>query len=361
MLSLSKKALSTVGALALSLFASGCAAEAQAANESAAVVSQAIVGGSTSTAQHDAVVQLTVAADDGKTRTCSGTLVAKNLVLTARHCVGDVSASLVVRDYAATTISIYAGVDAPARIASGEAPAAVGKELVVPDGNTLLPDVAFVVLDAAVDAPIAPVRLSGGAAKGERLTVVGFGLDESNTAPSARKQREGVEVTTLGPAKTSVNDLAQGEFALGEAACFGDSGGPALSASTRAVVGVASRVSNGVAANDKQDVTRCIGAEDVYTSLDGVKDVVTKAFAAAGAQPTLEPVATAGEAAGDTSPSSETSSSETAPSAPSASVTTSRTTTTMSCAASSKPARSSELALAALIALFCVLTMRRRA
>lgn len=254
---------------------------------------QPIINGIVSTPDQNFVVQLGMAPNGEYFGACSAIMVAKNLVLTARHCVGQFKdeTSWAMSDFPADALEVYYGADAPSRSATRTSPNAKGTKLFVPPTDQMMPDIALVLLDRPIaTAPIARIRLDGGAKKDELLDIVGFGIDESSRDPSVRMQRKGVPVIDVGPRMTAQHELFAGEFIFGEAACSGDSGGPALSATTHAVVGVASRVSNGVEPTDEDPAAFCVGTatEDVYTSLAPVKDVVLRAFAAAGAQPFLE-------------------------------------------------------------------------
>jgi MYXO-CTERM domain-containing protein len=266
----------------------GCAAEARDDREGAiGTTASAIINGTRSSADQDFVVQLGVETNGAITPECTATVVAENLILTARHCVGEVEGERMLSTHSADRIAIYVGADGPQQIASGAAPAARGAKVFTPAGQSLFPDIALVVLDQKIDAPIAALRLNGTPRKSEAVDVVGFGMNEDNVNVSVRMQRT-VKVMALAPSVTTFHKLNEGEFAFGEAACFGDSGGPALSAATNAIVGVASRVNSGVASTDDQPNKICLGAEDVYTSLRPFKQLILQAFAAAGATPILE-------------------------------------------------------------------------
>ncbi len=250
---------------------------------------QAVIRGVDSTADQDSVVNLSY--DGDRTTGCSGTLIAKNLVLTARHCVsffddtGTITGEMTASQLNGKTI--FVGRDGPQKNARGDAPDARGKLLVVPTSTNLFPtDIALIVLDRNLTAPIAPIRIDGGAVKGEDVTLVGFGVDETSVFVSTRKQRR-VKVEAIGPATLSYFILEKGEFWVKESSCAGDSGAPMFDTATKAVVGVVSRGRNGVAADPNKLAQTCTGAnaEDVLTDLSApvARAAVLKAFEAAGA------------------------------------------------------------------------------
>jgi hypothetical protein len=217
----------------------------------------AIIAGSESTTDQDYVVLLYRPANN---QTCTATMVAPNLLVTARHCVSDVSKS--------------------GRAVDG---APGGKQIVV-DGSSMYPDVAFVVLAKSLSTPVATMRLDPGVTVGESLDVIGYGIDETGTRPVRRMQRSGLEVYAVGPGRSQIGEpLARGEIVFGEAACSGDSGGPAFSTETGELVAIASRVGNGTAPNDADPAAFCVGekADDVYTDFTPVRDLAARAFAIA--------------------------------------------------------------------------------
>jgi secreted trypsin-like serine protease len=251
--------------------------------------SDAIIAGRESGADQDAVVLLYLST---RNQTCTGTMVAPNLLVTARHCVGDTDEDGVVADYAPNDLRVFVGADALSTLREDESkPATRGKQLVVAAGKSLYPDVAFLVLEDSLSTPVAAVRLSGGVAVGETLGVIGYGVDESGERPRTRMQRTGLVVSQIGPGRSGIGEpIMRGELVFGEAACSGDSGGPAFSADTGALVAIASRVGNGEEPSTDSPASFCVGdtTDDIYTDFVPVDEIATRAFAAAGASPVLE-------------------------------------------------------------------------
>ncbi len=250
---------------------------------------QPIIAGKASA--FDSVVLL--AAEDttngGYAQGCSASLVARNLVMTARHCVAELN-GIRVTDVPASLLYVFGGADAIAHLDGSRAPVARGKSLVVPDSTQLQPDIAFIVLDRAVSGvPIARIRLDAPVKKGESVAIVGFGMTEDGTVPTERRERATI-VREVGPFTGKYQEADENEFMFGEAACFGDSGGAAVSTKTNAVIGVASRVDSGLPQTTQRPQAPCVGSdtEDIYTSVSAMKDIVKKAFATAGATPLLE-------------------------------------------------------------------------
>lgn len=266
---------------------------------------QPIISGTASGAEQDAIVIVAQFSDGGRRGLCSGTLIAPNLVLTARHCVSDtdsvagcgtdgapVVGAMLHGDRPASELYVFAGKAGVATAVSESAASARAKELVVPDANTICNhDVAFIVLDRDVEGAIAPIRI-GKADPAETLTAVGWGITEAGTLPTVRQQRSSLTFLGNGPMPLPADDkygIGDAEFMVGESACAGDSGSPILSAKG-AVVGVASRAGNGKARDPNNIASTCMGetAHAVYTQLESAKDLVEKAFATAKAKPWLE-------------------------------------------------------------------------
>lgn len=283
--------------VALSLALSACAASAEPP-EVTANVAAPIIGGADSDASEDAVVLIMhydALQRGGSTDGCTGVMLAPNLVLTARHCVSvtDPSAACtadgtavaggqVTADHDAKALYVFAGPKRPDFI-SGLAKAARGAEILTTGEKTICNgDLALIVLDRALEgAKMAPLRLDAPVAKGETVTAVGWGITDVTTSPATRQKRAGIAITDVGPARA----LGPAEFETGEGTCAGDSGGPAFSSETGAVLGVLSRGGNGTGG---QGAENCVDGENVWSRAAGHRDTILAAYAKVGQEPWLE-------------------------------------------------------------------------
>ncbi len=217
-------------------------------------ISQPVVGGSSVPPGKwpDAVAVL------GAKGTCSGTLIAPDVVLTAGHCSG-IEANEVV-------------IDSTNYNASGGQRRKVVSLTAYPDYQKTY-DVAVVMLDRPVDG-IAPRTVASkctyaGFSADTTVHLVGFGLAQADGGGTNTSLREAM-APVLDPDCSGGNGCRDGaspngEFVAGGGgadSCFGDSGGPVYLDTERGPVLIAS-VSRGLAGNPEP----CGGA-GIYVRTD---------------------------------------------------------------------------------------------
>lgn len=274
----------------------GCANEAAAEEPTLGTVEQKIVGGAKDIGAlaSSGVVALKVGPAGAKDfELCSAAFIAPNLLLTARHCVGNPITDQVSCDEngRSTNGNHVNGNRSPAEIAVyrgaspkfGGEPDARASAIVSPEGGSLCDtDIALIVLDTSFDdvEPLA-IRMSGTAVStGENIRSVGYGANDSGAPIGTRFRKDDVSVLAVGHGVSkSKTALGPHEFEVGQAICPGDSGGPAINEETGAIIGVVSRGSD---ASCKSDFG------NIYTSTVGWDDLFAKAFAAAGGAPIVE-------------------------------------------------------------------------
>jgi hypothetical protein len=271
-----------------------------APTDGAATRAQSIVGGEASGADQDGVLLLRAVLSDGSELLCSSSLVGPNLILTARHCVSyltDGQFSCSVRGelidnssgggrlglhLPAASIEVYAG-KTPRKTALAH-----GQQVV----STLSPticqnDLAFVVLDTALDLPIVPLRIGRPAEPHEASVLVGYGLDGSQQVidyrSQGRQQKRDLQIAAIGPDSIADGVTTVPPRALileGPSGCIGDSGGPLLSEATGALLGVYSL----------QQGENCTasGVRHQMVHVPPFATLITEAFSAAGCEPVLE-------------------------------------------------------------------------
>ncbi|HKY36438.1 MAG TPA: trypsin-like serine protease [Polyangiaceae bacterium] len=276
----------------------GCA---DAPSDPLASETASIVGGEPSGAEDDGVLLIRALPEPDPEILCTASLVAPNLLLTARHCVsyfnnGLFTCTLKGEVVETTPDAGKLGLHLPAgsiEVYSAETPReepiARGVDVI----STLSPvicvnDIAFVVLDRALELPLVPMRLGRPAELHEAVTLVGYGMDgeqvEIPYETQPRRRKPDLEIAGVGPdlLEDGVTTVSPRSLIVdGPSGCVGDSGGPLRAAETGAVLGVYSLQEGGncTSANVRHHLTH----------VPPFQALIAEAFTAAGSEPRLEP------------------------------------------------------------------------
>jgi hypothetical protein len=169
-------------------------------------------------------------------RTCSGTLIAPNLVLTAQHCVAETAQFVDCHTasfgppLSAEHVRMTTAVSMWSDIAVWHAAESVH----VPTGSPAVcgRDISLIVLREIVTEdeaePMTP-RLDRAVEQEEVYSAVGYGTSaEGSSDAGVRRRRDDLFVACVGPGCGSAEHVDGREWRGEQGICSGDSGGPAL-------------------------------------------------------------------------------------------------------------------------------------
>jgi hypothetical protein len=250
----------------------------------------AIVGGTLSDATDDGVVFIEFA----KTESCSGSLIAPNLVLTAMHCVVGYNTNGTFSCNPDGSLKTSTPPDG--QFSDPDTPSAIGvrvgvmtspiiahatKVITTGSGNICQNDLALIVLDTELSEPLVPLRFGKSTVPGEYIRAVGYGTTNVMMDPG-RHTRSHILVSDVGYDGLGADStaVAPRTLVVGEGPCHGDSGGPALSEETGAAIGVYSLIASASCTTPP--------VRNVYTQIAPFESVIRGAFKGTGYEPIVE-------------------------------------------------------------------------
>jgi V8-like Glu-specific endopeptidase len=225
------------------LLALGCSGNAE---EPLGTSADVISGGALDRTHRAVYQEFTRWPGEDRVSACTASLIAPNLLLTARHCVsgGEHDNIMCGRAALGNVVPGNSVAVTNAAILDSSSVFHRGADVRVPaEGNdTCGFDVALIILEDLVpgsEAMPAVPRIDRNATAGEPYVAIGYGQDETGAQTPGRMLRDGLTVACdVGSCPNF--GVASTEFVGESGVCQGDSGGPALDADGK-IVGVVSR------------------------------------------------------------------------------------------------------------------------
>ena len=210
---------------------------------------ETIAGGTFDSSDHPAVFQEFTHWDNSLSA-CTASLIAPNVLLTARHCVAHGSServmcgSSVFGDAVPGSDTVVTGDAVPADASVFYR----GVDVRVPSQSKDMCgfDVALIIINTPISpakvTPLVP-RIDRVVEPGEPYAAVGYGVDDKGQPTPGRMELADLSVRCLSGGCQMGFGVASTEFMGETGVCSGDSGGPALDADGK-VIGVVSRGSD---------------------------------------------------------------------------------------------------------------------
>lgn len=231
-------------ALVTLLGAAGCAAEDES-DVTFHTINHEIKGGEIDR-EHTAVVGL-VSQSGYSVGTCSGTLIAPNLVLTAQHCVARIDSDYIAcgrTSFGATTAASGVFITTNAYLTNDSRNYHAVEEILTAEKNDVCGnDIALLILsDNVPDTEAKPIvpRIDLEVERGEKYTALGYGHIGDGSGSGVRRILDNRYVHCEGTECPGYQQVRGSEFVGSAGTCQGDSGGPALDEKGR-VLGALSR------------------------------------------------------------------------------------------------------------------------